>query len=124
MLLESADVVIAASGPEHVGPDWLAHGIWCSLTPFGLGGPYGDYEATHLTTHASTGHMYDQGPAEGPPVSMPGISVYDEAGIHAAMTVVAALRRRGEVGGQVIDISVQEVISGLVHTLQRFALAG
>src|SRR5262245_5482523 len=75
-LLDGADVVVAGAAPaalaadlgvEVGGEQWLAGGgVWCALTPFGLDGPYAGYEATHLTTVASTAFMHDQGPAEGP----------------------------------------------------------
>jgi crotonobetainyl-CoA:carnitine CoA-transferase CaiB-like acyl-CoA transferase len=123
--IDDADVVIAPAGPDaHDAGDWVARGgVWCAITAFGLDGPYAGYAATQLTAHASGGHVYDQGPAEGPPVSMPGIAVLDEAGTHAAICIVAALRRRAA-GGQVIDVAVQEVLAGEMHALQRFALAG
>ena len=45
------------------GPDTVV----CSITPFGLTGPYRTWRATHLVSHAMSGLMYTQGPLEGPP---------------------------------------------------------
>src|ERR1700749_3092235 len=51
--------------------------VTCSITPFGLTGPYRTWRATHLTAHAMSGLMYIQGPVEGAPVVVPGQQIYD-----------------------------------------------
>jgi crotonobetainyl-CoA:carnitine CoA-transferase CaiB-like acyl-CoA transferase len=85
--------------------------IVCSITPFGLTGPYRNWRATHLTSHAMSGLMYVQGPLEGPPVVVPGQQLYDFTGTHAAIAVLTALRARPQAGGQLIDMSAHEVLS-------------
>jgi crotonobetainyl-CoA:carnitine CoA-transferase CaiB-like acyl-CoA transferase len=89
------------------GPDTVV----CSITPFGLTGPLRTWRATHLISHAMSGLMYTQGPLEGPPVVAPGQQLYDQAGTHAAVAVLAALRARPQVGGQLIDMSAHEVLT-------------
>jgi crotonobetainyl-CoA:carnitine CoA-transferase CaiB-like acyl-CoA transferase len=89
------------------GPDTVV----CSITPFGLTGPYRNWRATHLTSHAMSGLMYTQGPLEGPPVVVPGQQLYDQVGTHAAVAVLAALRARPRAGGQLIDMSAHEVLT-------------
>src|ERR1700756_55931 len=86
--------------------------VLCSITPFGLTGPYRTWRATHLTSHAMSGLMYIQGPVEGPPVVVPGQQLYDHVGTHAAVAVLAALRARPQAGGQLIDMSAHEVLTG------------
>jgi crotonobetainyl-CoA:carnitine CoA-transferase CaiB-like acyl-CoA transferase len=86
--------------------------VTCSITPFGLTGPYRTWRATHLTSHAMSGLMYVQGPLEGPPVVVPGQQLYDFTGTHAALAVLTALRARPQAGGQLIDMSAHEVMTG------------
>jgi crotonobetainyl-CoA:carnitine CoA-transferase CaiB-like acyl-CoA transferase len=85
--------------------------VVCSITPFGLTGPYRTWRATHLVSHAMSGLMYVQGPPEGPPVVVPGQQLYDFVGTHAMVAVLAALRARPQVGGQLIDMSAHEVLT-------------
>jgi crotonobetainyl-CoA:carnitine CoA-transferase CaiB-like acyl-CoA transferase len=89
------------------GPD----AVVCSITPFGLTGPYRTWRATHLTSHAMSGLMYVQGLPEGPPTVVPGQQLYDFVGTHAAIAVLTALRARPEAGGQLIDMSAHEVMT-------------
>ena len=86
--------------------------VVCSITPFGLTGPYRTWRATQLVSHAMSGLMYVQGAPEGPPVVVPGQQLYDFVGTHAAVAVLAALRARPQAGGQLIDMSAHEVMTG------------
>lgn len=98
----------AATGElAWAGPD----AVVCCITPFGLTGPYRDWRATHLTSHALSGLMYVQGAPEGPPVVVPGQQLYDFTGTHAAVAVLTALRARPRAGGQLIDMSAHEVLT-------------
>jgi len=97
--------------------------VVCSITPYGLTGPYRTWRATHLTSHAMSGLMYVQGRPEGPPVVVPGQQLYDFTGTHAAIAVLTALRARPEVGGQLIDMSAHEVLSGSCFDLYSYTNA-
>lgn len=99
---DPADGELAWAGPQTVV---------CSITPFGLTGPYRTWRATHLVSHAMSGLMYVQGSPEGPPVVVPGQQLYDFTGAHAAVAVLTALRARPRAGGQLIDISAHEVLT-------------
>lgn len=96
--------------------------IVCAITPFGLTGPYRDYRATAFTSYAMSGLMHRVGPPEGPPVAPPGQQQWDEAGIHGAAAVVAALHARPAVGGQLIDLAVHEVAAAKDYLLERYDL--
>ncbi len=125
----NADVVLLT--PPVAGFDadagelsWAAADtIVCAVTPFGLTGPYRSWRATHLTSCALGGVMYSQGPPEGPPVVVPGRQLYDHAGTHAAVAVLAALRARPTVGGQFIDVSAHEVLGSYLGELHRYTNA-
>ena len=112
---------VAGFDPDSGELSWAAaDAVVCAITPFGLTGPYRTWRATHLTSCALGGVMYSQGPPEGPPVVMPGRQLYDHAGTHAAIAVLAALRARPAVGGQFIDISAHEVLGSYLFELHRY----
>ena len=133
-LAAGVDVVIAsptASTPvtgfvdAERGFEWCPSSVvTCLLTPFGATGPLRDWRATPMTAHAMSGLMYAVGPEAGPPLSMPGRQLWDEAGIRAAICVAAALRERPRVGGQVLDIAAHEVLAGQDDLIHRFSVAG
>ena len=89
------------------GPDTVI----CCLTPYGLDGPWRDRRATQLTAYADSGGMWSIGPAEGPPRVIPAFPFYDELSAHAAFTIMVALRERPQAGGQVIDLSLHDLLA-------------
>ena len=115
----SADVVVISPSPARplTGFDaatgalaWAADdAIVCSVTPFGVVGPYARRSATHLTSFAQSGAMWRAGAAGTPPVPLPENLHWHIASTHAAVAVLAALGVRDRVGGQFVDISAQEV---------------
>src|ERR1700733_14192304 len=122
----SADVVlvtppVAGFDPASRELPWAASDtVVCAITPFGLTGPYRSWRATHLTSCALGGGMYQYGPSEGPPLVLPGRQLSDHAGTPAAIAVLAALRARSAVGGQFIDISAHEVLGSSLYELHRY----
>jgi len=133
-LAETADVVIAsptAATPvtgfvdDPLGLAWCGPSVvTCLLTPFGATGPLRDWRATPMTAHAMSGLMFAIGPEEGPPLSMPGRQLWDEAGVRAAVCIVAALHERPREGGQVLDVAAHEVMASQDDMLHRFSVAG
>ena len=133
-LAAEVDVVIAsptAATPvtgfvdDPLGFVWCGPSVvTCLLTPFGATGPLRDWRATPLTAHAMSGLMFAVGPEEGPPLSMPGRQLWDEAGIRAATCIAAALHERPLVGGQVLDVAAHEVMASQDDTIHRFSVAG
>jgi crotonobetainyl-CoA:carnitine CoA-transferase CaiB-like acyl-CoA transferase len=93
----------------------------CALTPFGLTGPARDFRTTAFISYAMSGCAHRAGPATGPPLMVPGQQQWDEASIHAAVAVMAALRvrDRGE-GGQLIDLAVHEVGAAKDFLVERY----
>jgi crotonobetainyl-CoA:carnitine CoA-transferase CaiB-like acyl-CoA transferase len=71
-----------------------------------------------------SGLMYPVGPEDGPPLAMPGRQHWDEAGVRAAICVVAALHERPWVGGQVLDVAAHEVAASQDDVIHRFDVAG
>ena len=122
----NADVVLLTPPVAGFDPDsgqlsWAAADtVVCAITPFGLTGPYRTWRATHLTSCALGGVMFSQGPPEGPPVVMPGRQLYDHAGTHVAIAVLAALRERPTAGGQFVEISAHESLGSYMFELHRY----
>jgi crotonobetainyl-CoA:carnitine CoA-transferase CaiB-like acyl-CoA transferase len=93
--------------------------IVCTLTPFGLDGPYRSLRMTDLTQLAMGGVMascgYDaraDGTYDTPPIA-PGMwQAYHIAGAHAVLAIFAALHFRELSGkGDFIDLSIHETVS-------------
>ena len=114
-----ADVVVISPSPRRPTPGFDAStgtlswaspdAIVCSVTPFGVTGPYARRTATHLTSFAQSGAMWRAGPAGTPPLTLPPNLHWHIASTHAAVAILAALGVRDRVGGQFVDISAQEV---------------
>jgi crotonobetainyl-CoA:carnitine CoA-transferase CaiB-like acyl-CoA transferase len=134
-LASEADVVIEDGWPgiEKAIGAARPEQVWCSLTPFGLTGPYSGFQAVHLTLfHAGgEGHLLPSGEGwsrfpERPPIQLGSDAGEYDAGFNAGLAVLAAvrvLRRTGR--GQRIDVSAQESQLTLNRTrLSRFTNDG
>jgi crotonobetainyl-CoA:carnitine CoA-transferase CaiB-like acyl-CoA transferase len=72
-----------------------------SITPFGLSGPYRDWQATGSTLLALGGYTWLHGDIGRTPLTMPGNYPHYQAGSYAYTASLAAeLQSRGEVGGR------------------------
>jgi crotonobetainyl-CoA:carnitine CoA-transferase CaiB-like acyl-CoA transferase len=133
-LAATADVVVASPtrrrplagfDDERLELTWArTDAIVCVMTPYGLTGPHRHWRATHFVAYAATGLMHKIGPPEGPPVVIPGQQHWDDAGTHAAVSILAALRNRADVGGQTIDISALEVAATRDFAVDRYDVEG
>jgi crotonobetainyl-CoA:carnitine CoA-transferase CaiB-like acyl-CoA transferase len=120
-LASSADVILVAPSVQRPVPGWdpemrtlswaPSSAIVVVLSAYGIGGPYRQLRATHLVSFAQSGQMWALGPSEGPPRAIPGQPLYDELGAHAAFSAMVALRERPFVGGQVVDLSLHDMLA-------------
>ncbi|HJY83943.1 MAG TPA: CoA transferase [Candidatus Binatia bacterium] len=93
--------------------------IVCTITPFGLDGPYRDLKMTDLTQLAMGGVMascgYDPQPDgvyDTPPIAPEMWQAYHIACEHAVIAITAALNFRELTGeGDCIDLSIHEAVS-------------
>jgi crotonobetainyl-CoA:carnitine CoA-transferase CaiB-like acyl-CoA transferase len=93
--------------------------IVCTMTPFGLDGPYRDLKMTDLTHLALGGVMascgYDpqaDGVYDTPPIAPEMWQAYHIAGEYAVISITAALNFRELTGeGDCIDLSIHEAVS-------------
>ncbi len=106
---------------DRPGVTWTRpDAIVAAITPFGLTGPQRDLRMTPFLSFAMGGGMHRSGQVDGPPLSIPGHLAWDEAGIHAAIGILAALEARDRVGGQILDLSVHEVAAAKDFLLERY----
>jgi len=129
-LLQWADVLIDNHPPavlEGVGLGWEAlHEInprlvYTSITPYGRTGPRANAKGDELTIFhgAGLGNLLPTRSVDlnRAPVKMGGYPVGYHGGITAALATLAAILARKHTGrGQLVDISLQEVILTLIRT--------
>jgi crotonobetainyl-CoA:carnitine CoA-transferase CaiB-like acyl-CoA transferase len=116
-LAASADVFVenfvpGAAARLGVGPDELRAAnprlVYCSLSGYGQDGPYRDVKAYDLLVQGEAGILLTNGSEQEP--AKVGIPITDQiAGSHAALGIVAALRRRDATGeGAYLDVAMLE----------------
>jgi benzylsuccinate CoA-transferase BbsE subunit len=129
----NADVVVVSPSPElrlHGWVpatrtiEWAPRAIVCAITPFGLTGPHSWWRSTPFVSFAMGGNMLRIGSADGPPQTIPGRQVWNEAGVHAAICILAALAVVDTVGPQSIDLSVHEVATGRDFFIEQYDVVG
>lgn len=124
-LLERADVVMVGLRPaaaERLGVHYDAvheanpRVVYCSLTGFGVDGPYRDIAGHDINYQSIAGTVGLTGLAGGPPM-IPGATAADSAGggMHAAIAILAAVISQRATGrGQFVDVSATD---GIVNML-------
>jgi len=109
-LLAGADAVIESSSPgpltlrsEGLGGDDL---VRTRISPFGSTGPYASYRSNRFTDEAIGGQLYPNGEPDREPIRRPGLHVAYQAGTHAFIGTMAALRVSDLTGrGQTVEIA-------------------
>lgn len=121
-LVETADIVLDSTGVdvlEEAGAGYDAlgepsHVIWCSITPFGLTGPWRDWAANDLVQMALGGPMMSSGydDHELPPIRPEGEhSLWITATYVVSATVAVLLQRQRTGVGQLVDLSIHESVA-------------
>jgi crotonobetainyl-CoA:carnitine CoA-transferase CaiB-like acyl-CoA transferase len=132
-LVEQADVVVQSDPTDTLERLGLASEqlsarcpnlIVCSITGFGLTGPYRRLRSSNAVAHAMGGGMSLVRGRSDVPAPIPGNEIIDLVGTYGALAVLAAWRVVGTVGGQTIDISAQEVVAGHDSLLPKYAAGG
>lgn len=131
-LAAQADVVVSTEGMAT----WAARGVdierlstlyprlvWTAFSPFGLSGPYSTYTGNNIVAEAMGGLMYIQGDDAKPPCVSPCEQGLYLASLHAACGTLMALWERRTSGlGQVVEVSVHEVLANLYFLLVNYGL--
>jgi alpha-methylacyl-CoA racemase len=128
-LAERADVVIESFRPGVVARLGIGHDdvsarnpgvVYCSTSGYGQDGPHAQWAGHDLNYLAVSGFLdcsqpAGAGDAAQPPI--PGVTIADSAagGMHAVMSILAALVRRSRTGeGAYLDVSVADGMLGLM----------
>jgi crotonobetainyl-CoA:carnitine CoA-transferase CaiB-like acyl-CoA transferase len=110
-LLAGADVVIDTPGfpgALTLEPSRAPHAVWVSVTPFGRTGPRAGWHASDLGVVAASGNMFSTGDPDRAPVRASEPTAYAHGASEAA---VAALSGLASGRPQLVDVSLQEVVS-------------
>ncbi len=116
-LVAGADLVVEDFGARAPfdRAAWLArhpHLVLCSLSPFGLAGPYAERPATEFTIQAECGSIAVRGRPGQEPYQAGGRVTYWFGGVMAAVAAAAAVRRARETGhGEHVDLSLAEAMA-------------
>lgn len=105
--------VLAGLGLDHAVLVQINAGlIVASISCFGQTGPYRDYEGCDLIAHAVSGYMHLTGDEDKEPLKPGGSQSGYQAGVSAAMAILAALTERDFTGrGEYIDVSEVEALA-------------
>jgi crotonobetainyl-CoA:carnitine CoA-transferase CaiB-like acyl-CoA transferase len=129
-LSRQADVVVSTESAEV----WAARGVdlghlstlspalvWTAFSAFGLRGPHSAYAGNNLIAEAMGGLMYIQGDDTRPPCVSPYEQGAHLASMHAVFGTLLALWERQASGqGQVVEVSMQEVVAHIHFTLVHY----
>jgi len=117
-LVKTADFIIESFPPGFMDNLGLGYStlssikqgiILTSITPFGQGGPYKNYQTSDIVTMGMSGILYQTGDFDRPPVHMSMPQACLHAGADAAVGTMIAYYHREMTGeGQQIDVSMQQ----------------
>jgi len=99
--------------------------VMTTIAPFGVRGPYADFEATDLTLWAAGGVAYLNGGGPGtdemPPLKAFGQQAAFQGGVHAAVASMGALFGRRRTGqGQHVEVSIHECVASILELTYVF----
>ena len=128
-LAADADVVVESFRPgvaDRLGVGYEAcrtanpRIVYAAVTGYGQDGPYAQWAGHDLNYLAVAGYLGTSGRREDGGPCLPGATIADAAGggLHAALSIVAALFRRERTGeGTFLDVSTAE---GVLHLMSLF----
>ncbi len=99
--------------------------VYVSISGFGQFGPHRHRAGYDPLVQAQSGWMSLNGEIDGGPVKAPTFLGDDLAGLHAAMSALAALRHRDQTGeGQHVDVALFDAILGASNMFPSMARVG
>ena len=131
-LAAAADVVLDARAPGETTEGVTSHAaltdahpglILTSVTAFGRGGPYADFQSSEAVIRALGGLVEGMGPVDGPPMLVDDTQNAVKCGLAAFIPTAAALLDRAS-GGREIELSCQEAVAHAVELDMSYATRG
>lgn len=114
--LRDAGLDLAAIRGRH------PHLIVTNITPFGMTGPYAEFEGGELVCYALSGYAMLTGAPDRQPLKSYGSLLHYQAGLHATLGTLAALRTNAAGNcGQLVDVSVMEAGTFLLGGVEQQA---
>jgi crotonobetainyl-CoA:carnitine CoA-transferase CaiB-like acyl-CoA transferase len=134
-LIKKADILIESFHPGYMETLGLSYEelskinpslVMTSITPFGQGGPYRDFEASDLVSWCMGGMAYVSGDPDRSPVQISFPQAYLQASAVGATGTLIALYYRELTGeGQMVDVSIHEaVVCTLMNVPQFWDVSG
>ncbi len=102
------------------------HLVWCSITGYGLDGPYAERAGYDFVAQGEGGLMSITGEPDGEPMKV-GVAIVDLfTGLYAANAILAALHARVQTGrGQLIDVALLPVtVAMLANVGSNYLISG
>ncbi|MCM8750456.1 CoA transferase [Thermomicrobiaceae bacterium CFH 74404] len=100
--------------------------IWCSITGYGLDGPYAERAGYDFVAQGEGGLMSITGEPDGEPMKV-GVAIVDLfTGLYAASAILAALHARSQTGrGQLIDVALlPSTVAMLANVGSNYLVSG
>jgi crotonobetainyl-CoA:carnitine CoA-transferase CaiB-like acyl-CoA transferase len=133
-LLAKADVFVTDWPPNDLAARGLGLSelrrrlpglVVVSVTPFGLDGPYADFQGADLVAEALSGYLSLNGLAGRAPLRAPGHITGFAVGVNAFVGALAAILRRERCGrGDLVEVSGLETLASIVPYLRVQYVAG
>ncbi len=132
-LVRWADVLVENYGPGMLDRLGLGYDtlkeinpglVYASIKGFGTYGPYAHFKGFEMVAQAAGGAMATTGYPDLPPVLVsPGVGD-SGSGLHMAIGILAALRKRDRTGkGQMVEVSMQDSVVNLLRMRVTSTLA-
>ncbi|MFO8101282.1 MAG: CoA transferase [Dehalococcoidia bacterium] len=119
-LIKRSNILVESLGPgviDHQALQELNPSlIMASISYYGQTGPWHEYQGSDITAQATGGIMNLTGFGDKEPLKIAGPQAEYQAGLNAAVAVMAALLFRDDTGtGQHIDISIMECLASILE---------
>ena len=126
-LLETADVVVDGT-PSRVDAHRLHDEypglVICSITPYGMEGPYAERPVSEFIVQAESGGLVGRGSVNQVPFQAGGRTSEWLSGTFASVAVAAAALRAQRTGhGEIIDFAISEVMTIAANSYAEFVRA-
>lgn len=125
-LIRKSDIIISSYQTQvkvtyEQAKKWNPGIIWCSITPFGQGGPYENYKSDDLINMSMGGMTNLAGYPDSSPLQIYGEQSYYMASLFSAISIMVAYNAKEKTDeGEFIDVSIQDCVAMGTETAPQF----